>query len=267
MRQLVGCDQYVAVSRFTEQMLVSFGIAPERVKYIPYGIPHAPTPNPKRVAAIREQLLRNPSRDFLVVVSARLHYQKGHDVLLRAIPSVLNRIPDVTFAFVGDGPQRRSLRLIASALEIEDHVRFVGVQRNVNPFLHAADIFCLPSRYEALPLAIPEAYRAGLPVITSAVGGCPEIVRDGVTGLLVMPERPEALADALVRLLKDDSGRQRMGTEAKQYGFSDRFDADRRHAQIVDLYEQVLTYPAGRPPGNRLHRVLSSLRPMDTSQA
>jgi glycosyltransferase involved in cell wall biosynthesis len=122
------------------------------------------------------------------------------------------------------------------------------MQLDTAQYLHAADIFCLRSRYEALPLSIPEAYRAGLLVVVSSVGGSPEIVEHEQTGLLVPKESAESLAAALNRLISDPEGRRKMSAKASELGHSQRFEPEVTHGMVEDLYEDVRANPPPRSP-------------------
>ena len=106
----------------------------------------------------------------------------------RQIPAILPFVPDALFVVVGGGSEEQNLTSLIRRQRLERSIRLVGHQENVLPYLLAGDLFCLPSRWEGLPLAIPEAYRVGLPVVASAVAGTPEIVQEGVTGWLVRPK-------------------------------------------------------------------------------
>jgi glycosyltransferase involved in cell wall biosynthesis len=198
------------------------------------------------VSRLRGELLAGRPDGCVVVTVARLHRQKGHDVLLRAVPSILARHPQTVFLFVGDGSELDVLKKLASDLQVATAVHFAGMQLDVTPFLRASDIFCLPSRYEALPLSIPEAYRSGLPVVACRVAGCPEIVEDGVTGFLVAKEAPDALAEALVSLIGEPALRRKSSHAAEAFGFSPRFVPERNHSLIEDLYRRLIENPPVR---------------------
>jgi glycosyltransferase involved in cell wall biosynthesis len=240
LRYLRRCDHYIAVCRFTFDKLTSYGVDAKRISEIPYGIEYAPKPDRTVVSRLRQELLAGRADGCIIVTVARLHRQKGHDILLRAIPNVLMRHPQTVFLFVGDGPELEALKKLASQLNIANVVHFRGMHSDVSPFLSASDIFCLPSRYEALPLAIPEAYRAGLPVVVCRVAGCPEIVRDGITGFLVEKEAPDALAEALNQLIGNPQLRRKLASKAEEYGHLPRFSPEVIHLQIEDLYAELI---------------------------
>jgi glycosyltransferase involved in cell wall biosynthesis len=136
-----------------------------------------------------------------VVTVANLRPEKGHDTVLAAAAQILDRHPDATFTFAGDGPRRDGLEMVARALGIGPRVRFLGECRDVAAVLAEADLFVLPSRSEAFPNAVIEAMAAGVPVVASEVGGIPEVVRHLHTGLLVPPDDVDALANAMVAVM------------------------------------------------------------------
>lgn len=166
-----------------------------------------------------------------IVSVGRLVNPKDFRTLRRAL---LSLEPNGWRAFVaGDGPQRRHL-------EDLDGVELLGEWDDVPRLLAEADVFVLPSRSEGMPISVLEAMAAGLPVAASAVGGVPEVVVDGETGFLVPPGDPEALAEALGRLLSEPELRRRMG-EAGRRRAEALFDLPRFRQAHVELYERLLT--------------------------
>lgn len=156
----------------------------------------------------------------LVLTVARLARQKALDVLLRAIAM----IDEAVLAIVGDGPLEAELRSLARELAIADRVRFVGRREEVGDYLHAADVFALSSTWEARALAAQEAILAEVPVVSSAVGGMPELIIDRVSGLLVPPKDPKRLAKGIRELLESPDIARAYARRAKadlRSGYSD----------------------------------------------
>src|SRR5439155_23179940 len=123
--------------------------------------------------------------DPVLVVIGRLEPQKGHRVLLLALPAIRHEFPGVRVVFVGEGGLKAELEQQVAGAGLTDAVRFVGRQSNVVDWLALADVTVLPSFYEGLPLAAIEALAAGRPIVATAVGGTPEVVVDGPTRLTV----------------------------------------------------------------------------------
>lgn len=135
--------------------------------------------------------------------TARLHRKNDHATLLRAFARVNARWPVARLLLVGRGPEESRLRALADALGVSPRVHFLGEQPDVAPSLAQMDLYVQASVAEGMPNSVLEAMAAGLPVVATAVGGTPELVLDGQTGLLVAPGDPSALADALLALLAD----------------------------------------------------------------
>lgn len=166
-------------------------------------------------------LIERPDRNghpTEVLCVGRLVPDKGQSILLDAVAELDRRGAQVALTLVGEGPDRATLDARAQALGIEDRVRLVGAvsqDRMVERYA-AADIFCLPSFAEGVPVVLMEAMATGLPVVTTRITGVPELVQDEVSGALVAPGRSDALADALQRLTDDPSLRARWGAAGRE---------------------------------------------------
>ena len=159
-----------------------------------------------------------------VLTVGRLHPQKSHHVLVEAVALLRDRDVDVTVTLVGEGATRAALEQLIRSRGLEDRVHLVGAvgQSDVAAYFQDHDVFCLASVSEGLPVVLMEALAAGLPVVTTRITGVPELVEDGRTGLLVPPARPQALADALQRVVEDADLRRTLqvnGLEAVRAGF------------------------------------------------
>ena len=148
--------------------------------------------------------------DPVLVVVGRLEQQKGHSVLLNALPTVLNEFPAVRVVFVGEGSLQAQLEEQASGLGLQKAVRILSYQKDLTEWLALADFTVLPSLWEGLPLTPIESLAAGRTVVATAVDGTPEVVVDGVTGLTVPPGDPLRLAEAICRLLRNPELRLRL---------------------------------------------------------
>ena len=180
-----------------------------------------------------------PVEGLLLGIIARLTEQKGHRVLLDA----LAQRPDLSRAhlvIVGDGPLSAALQRQAAGLGIADRVRFLGARRDLGNLLSAIDVFVMPSFWEGLPLAMVLAMGAGLPVVATRVAGIPEVVQDGVNGLLVTPGESGDLGAALSRVVNDDTTRVLLGQAARAF-VRPRFGVDGYVNAITGLYDRLLT--------------------------
>jgi len=144
-----------------------------------------------------------PPEGPMVGVVARLEPEKGHPTLLDAWPAVLAELPTATLLIIGEGSRQEALEAQAAALGITASVVFTGRRDDVPAVTKALDVAVLPSYREAQGLTVLEAMALSRPVVASNVGGIPEMIEDGVTGLLVPPHEPPALAAAVIRLLRD----------------------------------------------------------------
>ncbi|MGY4979925.1 glycosyltransferase [Streptomyces sp. 900105755] len=189
-----------------------------------------------------------PAGAPLVVCVGRLCRQKGQDVLLRAWPEVLRRVPDARLALVGDGPDRDALHRLAasvSAAQVRtDSVEFVGPVADVRPWYRAADLVVLPSRWEGMALAPLEALACGRPVLVTDVDGARESLPPGhAAHCLVPPGRPGALAGAVAALLLDPELRASLGGRGRRHVLSTH-DVRRTAEAVAVLYRELL---GGRP--------------------
>jgi len=152
--------------------------------------------------AVREELGIGAGQRVIGTVG-NLFSVKGQTYLLKACKAVAIAVPELLLLVAGEGDQLGPLQKEASALGIEGNVKFLGFRDDVPSLLQAMEVFVLPSLSEGLPLAVLEALALRKPVVATSVGGIPEIVEDGVTGYLVPPKDPQALADKILLLLRD----------------------------------------------------------------
>jgi glycosyltransferase involved in cell wall biosynthesis len=238
-------DRAIAVSASTRAFLVEKRHVPaDRVHLIWNGAPleeFRPAP-PEAARAARRSL--GLGDDVLVVGSiGRLSAQKGHRYLLEAAARVLFARPETRFLIVGDGDQEPELRAQSERLGLGGRVIFAGHRTDVPAMLGVLDVFCISSTYEGTPLTLFEAMAAGKAIVSTAVDGCREVIEEGRTGLLVPPKAPEALAEALLRVLDDAAFRARLGAQAREA--SARYDIAQCVARMQALYDDVLAERKG----------------------
>jgi len=208
-----GVQAVIAISEGVRAMLITSGVEPARIHLVPSGVEperFAPQPGARSAARARYGITDG---QWLAVVVGALEERKGHTVLLEALAAL--RDPRLRVLCAGDGSLRDALPARAAALGLGDRVRFLGAVDDVAELLAAADAFLMPSHHEGLGVAALEAMAAGIPVVASRVGGLPEAVVDGETGLLVPPADPAALAAAITRLAADPAHARELGAAGR----------------------------------------------------
>lgn len=228
-------DEVNAVCEFSARHLAEQdGFDARRIAVIENGIDAPRYGHAVDVAGARRQLGLDPARRYVATV-ARFHPVKDHVTLIRAFGDCVRTRPDVDLLLVGDGPLRADLERQSADLGLRDRVRFLGVRDDVAAILGAVDIFALTSLSEAASLTLLEAMASELPVVVTAVGGNPEIVREGVDGLLAPRRDVPAIAEAFGRLLDDQRLARAMGASGAARA-RDQFQLDRTIARYYELY-------------------------------
>jgi len=188
--------------------------------------------------AVKRKELGLPPKGMIVGTVGRLVPIKGLEWLLKAAPWVLAEFSQAYFVIIGDGPLLEELRELTTQLGIGQRVVFLGAREDVHECLAALDLFVLPSLNEGMGRVLLEAMAVGCPVVATRVGGIPDIVADGTTGLLVPPRDDRALAEAILILLRDRSRRTAYGEAARRH-VDGRFDVETMVRNIERLYDEV----------------------------
>lgn len=223
-------DGVVAISRKIAEVLVEGGVRREKIRVIHSGID--PAPFQRGVEA------RAGSGEKVIGTVAVLEERKGHRFLLEAAALLKARGQRVRCRIAGEGSQREALEKMVRDLGLQEEVVFLGFVSDIPRFLSSVDIFVLPSVYEGLGIAILEAMAAGKPVVASRAGGIPELVTDQVTGLLVPPKDPLALAQAIARLLSQNGLVRLMGDKGRAEVF-DHFTMEQMAKKNEDYYYEM----------------------------
>jgi glycosyltransferase involved in cell wall biosynthesis len=233
----------IAVSEALRTSLIEQGYPASRIWVIHNGVQVECLPTQEQCLEIRRELGFQPT-DRLVAVIGRVSPAKGIRELVLAAPQVLECVPSAHFLVIGEdveseGQFRRNLERQVMELGINRHFHFLGHHPNAARLMHALDLFVLPSWIEGLPITILEAMAAAKPVIATPVGGVPELVVDGETGILIPPQDVRALADAIIQLLENPELRTEMGQRVYERVRA-QFSLSQMLEQVFDVYQHVM---------------------------
>lgn len=244
----------VTVSHSVRDTLVGCGISPSKVEVIHHGTDVETFARTTQSVKDARQALGIPDDRVAVGIVGRIAPEKGHHILLQAAQTLGDRYP-MQYVVIGNGPDEAQMRQSAQQMGLADRVLFTGFRDDVNNAMSALDIVTVPSTWnEPCSAVVQQAMALSKPVIGTSVGGTPEMVRDGQSGLLVPPSDPAALADAVARLAGDAFLRRRMGTAGREIveaQFSLRVMTDK----LESLYRRE--YENARGAG-ALHKALAS---------
>jgi glycosyltransferase involved in cell wall biosynthesis len=250
------CQRVIAVSEHTAEGMRTDEKAPaDRLRVIHNGIDFArmKLSSAEAPEQIRREFL--PNGGTLLLQVARLHPEKGHEFLFKALPNVIAQAGrPVRLLVAGAGQFESEYRRQVRELRLEDTVVFTGFRRDIADLIAAADVMVLPSVAEAFGLALTEAIYLGTPIVATRVGGIPEVVRDGIDGLLVPPASPEALSKAILRLIQEPLLRHSLAREGRAW-ISERFQFETMVRRYEAVYQELLdpspiSQPASRAEGS-----------------
>jgi len=195
-------DHTIAVSNGIAQYLTEVkGIPTEKINVIRTAPVLSAARNVPYSRPELKQRFRFAADAVVVILAGRLEPQKGHAVLIDALPQVLSEFPTVQVVFLGEGSLRGELEALVAARGLKNKICFAGFRRDLSDWFAAADLTVLPSFYEGLPMVALESLFAGCPIVATAVDGTPEVVIDRKTGLLVPPGDVRALGEAICYML------------------------------------------------------------------
>jgi L-malate glycosyltransferase len=227
------CDRVVCNSHAAAARLMDQGLSQGKIAVIPNGLPEA------AFSETRPSLPRS-GKILRVGLIARMNDPvKNHAGFLRTAAQLIHRCPSVEFLLVGAGPLRPELEALASQLGLGSRVNFLGERRDIPGLLASMDVSVVFSHSESLPNVALESMAAGVPVVATRVGGNPEIVRDGETGVLIEPGDEEGLARALEQLMAQEPLRATIAQNARKFARSN-FTLDRVTRQYEELYSGLL---------------------------
>ena len=227
---------YICASEAIRQMLLEDGVPPQCAVTVHEGIDLG------RVAAappapLHEELWLPHGAPIVGNVAALVPH-KGQKHFIDAAALVVRQVPDARFVIAGEGELRASLEHQIKHLGLEKHVVLAGFRPDILSLHKAFDIFVMSSVTEGLGTSLLDAMAASKPIVATTAGGIPEVVEDGVTGMLVPPRDHHAMADAIVKLLKDEALRRRMGAAGLSLANA-RFSAERMVRETLSVYEKV----------------------------
>jgi glycosyltransferase involved in cell wall biosynthesis len=234
-RKYAACDRVIAVSEAIAGVLRRGGLPTERVRVVYEGVPDRPAQTGGR-EALRE--LGIPEDAPVVGNVAALTGHKDQATLLAAAARVGVRMPEARFVIVGEGELRGRLEAQSRDLGLERRCIFAGFRADLDRLIPAFTVFCLSSHMEGLGTSLLDAMAFGVPVVATAAGGIPEAVTDGITGRLVPPRDPDALAAALVEALAHPAQRAEWGRAGRRR-FEERFTADRMVEATLAVYAEL----------------------------
>jgi glycosyltransferase involved in cell wall biosynthesis len=248
------CHRVIAVSEHTADHMISVeGAPPNKVHAVLNGIDfdRVKVSSPEAPSKLRQEFGADGS--YLLLIVGRLHPEKGYGYLLQAMATLKGRLDrPVRLLIVGKGPLEDKFRKEAVSLGCADTVQFLGFRNDVPDLMAAVDLLVLPSVAEAFGLVLTEALYLGTPIVATRVGGIPEIVSDGVDGVLVSPADSQALAGAIMDLLRDPERRRHMSGSGRQK-VEDRFSFSEMLKAYENVYQECSL--ARKVPGSNRERI------------
>ena len=233
----------IAISKYTRSQLIDFGVSADKIRVAHPGVAlEKKVAGPAAGSCVTGSV---PISPCVIGTCGRLIHRKGIDLVISALPEIRGRVAGIRYLVAGDGPLRNELEELAARLGVRNHVEFMGAlpEGEKAEFYGLLDVYVMPSRadmttghVEGFGLVFLEAAWHGVPSVATTTGGIPEAIDDGVSGRLVPPESPQALARIIVELLHCSDKLKAMGAAARQRAVSD-FDWDDK----ADVVEEWLT--------------------------
>ena len=243
---LMKADAFVAISNDVVREFINAGIPAKHISLIPNGVDteiFSPV-QPGEKLELRARFSIPPTA-IVCAYSGRLTTEKGLESVIRVWKRLKAEFDDIYLLFIGSGKDmslscERQLREFAQINQLESSIAYTGAVNNVADYLQCADIFIFPSRTEALGLALIEAHSCGIPAIGTRVGGIPDVIVDGVSGILVEPDNDDQLYNATVELIINQEKREKMGLSARQIVL-EKFTLSGVLQSYEALFEKVLS--------------------------
>jgi glycosyltransferase involved in cell wall biosynthesis len=194
----------------------------------------------ERLDALDKTIVGFCKRGFTVGSVGRLSEEKGYKYLIEAVRKLGMEGVDARLLILGEGPQRSELERLVGEFGIGDRVLLPGYRNDAKRYIHLMAVFVISSLTEGLPMSLLEAMQAGVPIVATRVGGIPDVMADGEAGVLVQPRNPNALAEAIEKIKKDEGLNARLTARARRL-LEDRYSSKKMALEYCDLYGKVLS--------------------------
>lgn len=232
-------DEIVAISKSLKANMVKYENFPERrIEVVYNGIELDRFAHVSVDSAAKRASLGLPPQAQVIGIVARLNQVKNHPMLLRAFKRIMAQQPDAYLLIIGDGPEEAKLKALAESLQVTDRAWFLGPRSDVAELLQILDVYALSSFSEGTSVSILEAMASGLPVVTTRVGGNPEVVREPETAFLVESDNDEQMAAKLLELLRDPALRGKMGQAGKARAYAE-FAQEKMVSAYTAMYQKL----------------------------
>jgi len=226
--------------RDTQNETIRRGFSNREVRLLTCGFEaKAVTFSQEERARRRAELGVSPDQTVLINV-ARFWPEKAHEVLLESMKQIIQRRSGIVMWLLGIGPEEQRIRTLSEDMGLGDIVKFLGFRTDLEDVLALADIMVHPSHMEGVPLAVLSGMAAGLPIVATRVGGLPEVIRDGATGILIPPREPSRIADAVLSLIEDPALCLKLGRAAQQF-IHEEYSLDAAASRVGNLYAEMIS--------------------------
>jgi len=222
-----------------EHLHKDFHLPKEKIHLVTHGIDledFSPISLEEKVRLRKQYMLKD---EPVIGMIARLSPIKGQDILIRAMPQILEQVPNAKLLLFGEGKTRNELIALVQQLNLRKRIEFYPIIDQTAQSLSVMNVVVVPSRQEGLGLSVMEAQACAVAVVASRVGGIPSLIEDGKTGVLVEAENVAMLADRVVTLLKDDARRNSMGLSAREYALK-HYSSQRMVDRTLEVYRNAI---------------------------
>ena len=228
----------LAISSRIRDILLQAGIPEDKVTLAPSGVIFKDNPYQTNILQLQNELGISQDDKVIGTVAALVGH-KDYPTLLKAFKIILSRYPNIWLLALGEGGDRSQLESLAAKLDIARRVKFLGFKQNVDDYFGIFDVYVQSSRLEGLCSSLIEAMHHRLPIAAASAGGIPDLIEDGVTGLLSAPEDYENLAESILKLLENPALGKRLGEAAKLKSY--HFSAENMVNRTEAVYLKLLT--------------------------